>query len=100
MAKVVSPLSHREVEAAEVDFEAVSEPWSSYHLSDGTTLKLRTIVNGVIRLEGEHDTMGNPLYSVSHNTVIRVVGVPKQLRGTPTVGGPPAKTTTTGPEIR
>jgi len=103
MTKVVSPLSHREVEAIEVDFEADVEPWSTYKLSDGTTLKLRTTVTGVFRLEGEHDQMGNPLYNVSHTTLIRVINVPKNLKGpaTSTGMGPGAqKTSTAGPEIR
>lgn len=101
MTKVVSPLSQREVEAVEVDFETESEPWSTYRLSDGTTLKLRTMVTGVFRFEGEHDQMGNPVYTVNHTTMIRVVGAPKHLKGTPSVTGTPTRTTATGgPEIR
>jgi len=101
MTKVVSPLSHREVEAVEVDFDGESEPWSTYKLSDGTTLKVRTTVTGVFRLDGEHDQMGNPVYNVSHTTLIRVVNVPKNLKGAATATGPaPARTTTAGPEVR
>ena len=102
MTKVVSPLSQREVEAVEVDFEADSEPWSTYKLSDGTTLKLRTTVTGVFRLDGEHDQMGNPVYNVSHTTLIRVINVPKNLKGAASTGmGPgPQKTSTAGPEVR
>lgn len=101
MTKVVSPLSHREVEAVDVDFDVESEPWATYKLSDGTTLKVRTTVTGVIRLEGEHDQIGNPAYNVSHTTLIRVVNAPKNLKGPATLAGPaPARTTSAGPEIR
>jgi len=101
MTKVVSPLSHREVEAIEVDFDPESEPWSSYKLSDGTTLKLRTTVTGIFRLDGEHDQMGNPVYNVSHTTLIRVVNVPRTLKGAATTTAhAPARTTTAGPEVR
>ena len=100
MTKVVSPISQRQVEAIEVDFTSDSEPWSTYKLADGTTLKLRTIVTNVFRYEGEFDPMGNPLYNVTHNTVVRVTGVPKNLKGTPAGGTPQVKTTTTGPEVR
>ncbi|HEV8595717.1 MAG TPA: hypothetical protein VGR51_09335 [Thermoplasmata archaeon] len=103
MTKVVSPISQREVEAIEVDFDADAEPWSTYKLSDGTTLKLRTTVTGVFRLEGEHDQMGNPLYNVSHTTLIRVLNVPKNLKGQPSMGTAPGARTTTagaGPEVR
>ena len=99
MTKVVSPISQRQVEAVEVDFTPESEPWSTYKLADGTTLKLRTIVTNVFRYEDEFDQMGNPLYNVTHNSVVRVTGVPKNLKGSPT-GGTPTKTTTTGPEVR
>jgi hypothetical protein len=101
MVKVVSPISHREVEAANIDFEAKSEPWVTYDLSDGTVLKIRTLVTGVMRLEGEHDPAGNPLYNVSTQVVIRVVSSPKELRGSPTIATPlPGRTSTGGPEIR
>jgi len=104
MVKVVSPLSHREVEAVNVDFEAKSEPWVMYELSDGSVLKVRTLVTGIMRLEGEHDAGGNPLYTVSTQVVIRVVSAPKEIRGPPTtpssLPGPQGRATTGGPEIR
>lgn len=101
MVKIISPISQREVEAVEVDFDAKSEPWATYELSDGSTIKLRTIVSGVARLEGEHDGMGNPVYTVNHNTIIRIVNAPKNLKGAPgTIGPPRGKSTTGGPEVR
>lgn len=101
MVKVVSPISNREVDVATVDFEAKAEPWAAYELSDGTVIKLRTTLTAVARYEGEHDAAGNPLYNVSHNTVVRVVSARKELRGTPTTTAPPGgKTSTTGPEVR
>src|SRR5881628_4240987 len=101
MVKVVSPISHREVESLNLDFEAKSEPWVTYDLSDGTVLKIRTLVTGVMRMEGEHDPVGNPLYNVSTQIVIRVVNAPKELRGSPTgASTPPGRTSTGGPEIR
>jgi len=101
MVKVVSPISHREVEALNLDFEAKSEPWINYDLSDGTILKIRTLVTGVMRLEGEHDPAGNPLYNVSTQVVIRVVSSPKDLRGSPTSQTTlPGRASTGGPEVR
>ena len=101
MAKVVSPISHREVEAVNIDFEAKAEPWVTVELSDGTTLKIRTLVTGVMRMEGEHDGVGNPLYNVSTQIVIRVVNAPKELRGAPTgATTPPGRGYTGGPEVR
>ncbi len=101
MVKIVSPVSHREVEAVNTDFEAKSEPWVTYDLSDGTVLKIRTLVTGIMRLEGEHDAGGNPVYTVSTQVVIRVVSAPKELRGPPTSPmTPPGRASAGGPEIR
>jgi len=102
MVKIVSPISNREVEAVNVDFEPKAEPWATYELSDGSVLKMRSTVTGVVRLEGEHDLAGNPLYNVSNQVQIRVVSAPRELRGSPTIGGaPPARTALSGgPEVR
>ena len=101
MVKMVSP-SGREVEAVSVDFEAKSEPWSTIELEDGSVIKLRTIVTGIVRLEGEFDPTGAPVYSVTQNTILRVVK--SKLRGHPTIvpgKGPPMPTTGgPGPEVR
>jgi len=102
MVKIVSPISNREVEAVSLDFEAKAEPWAAYELSDGSVIKLRTTMVGVVRLEGEHDAAGNPMYNVTHNTVIRVVKAPKELKGAPTMAtqSPGGKSSVTGPEVR
>jgi hypothetical protein len=102
MVKLISPISNREVEAVSVDFDAKAERWSTYELSDGSTIKLRTTPVSITRFEGEHDQAGNPMYTISSNTIIRVVSAPKELRGppTPAVQAPVSKPLVTGPEIR
>ncbi len=99
MVKVVSPLSQREVEGTQVDFESVAEPWAAYKLSDGSTLKIRTIVTGVLRLEGDYDAAGNPVYTINSQNILQV-NAPKALRGTPTMPVPPTGPKHGGPEIR
>ncbi len=100
MVKIVSPLSQRQVDAEQVDFEAKSEPWEIYELADGTVLKIRSILTSVLRIEGEYDQGGNPIYVVSTQNIVQA-NAPKKLRGTPTVGAmPPTRPTTAGPEIR
>ena len=102
MVKVVSPVSQREVEGTQVDFESVAEPWASYKLSDGSMLKVRTIVTAVLRLEGEFDAAGNPIYTVSSQTIVQV-NAPKNMRGNPSIPGAPGAPTAGrrgGPEVR
>jgi hypothetical protein len=99
MVKIISPVTQRQVEAEQVDFEAKAEPWSTYELTDGTTLKVRVILTGVLRIEGEYDQSGNPIYVVSSQTVIQA-NAPKKMRGTPTVGAmPPTGRPAAGPRF-
>ena len=98
MVKIVSPLSQREVEAIIVDFEGKSEPWSTYELDDGTTLKIRVTINAIARLEGEFDAHGMPVYTVQSGTVVRVVK--SKIHGQPTTPGTPtARPARSGPEF-
>jgi hypothetical protein len=100
MVKIVSPVSQRQVEAEQIDFEARAEPWASYELADGTVLKVRTLLTNVMRIEGEYDQSGNPVYVVSSQNVVQA-NSPKKLRGTPTLGAsPPSKPSGAGPEVR
>ena len=98
LVKIVSPLSQREVEATTVDFEGKSEPWSTYELDDGTTLKIRVTITGIARLEGEFDPHGNPVYTVQSGTIVRIVK--SKVHGQPTTpGGSAAKPAKSGPEV-
>ena len=66
--------------AVNVDFDHVSEPWGEYELEDGTTLKVRTVVQSIQRLPAEYNPQGNePIYNVQSNTVVRAVDVPEDL---------------------
>ncbi len=100
MVKIVSPVTQRQVDAEQVDFEAKAEPWATYELADGTVLKIRAILSAVMRIEGEYDQSGNPIYVVSSQNVVQA-NAPKKLRGTPTMGAmPPTKPSGAGPEVR
>ena len=90
------------MEGAPRDFEGIAEPWASYKLSDGSTLKVRTILTAILRLEGEFDAAGNPIYTVSSQPVVQV-NAPKSLRGTPSIPGAPGMPSVLrrgGPEVR
>ena len=89
--KVESPLSHRLVEAVPVDFTMDAEPWSSITLADGSKLKYRPAPSAIIRLEGEYDPIGNPVYIVYSQNQMRVVSAGKGLRGEPTTSQPKQK---------
>src|SRR2546430_6129918 len=63
-------------------------------------LKKKMILTGVLRIEGEYDQSGNPIYVVSSQNVVQA-NAPKKIRGTPTVGAmPPTRPPGGGPEVR
>jgi hypothetical protein len=68
-----------EVEAHVVGFEPTVEPWSEYVLEDGTTVRIKTVVGEFLRLEGQYDQRGDPLYVVNSTNVVHVVAA-EELR--------------------
>ena len=77
-------------EGEPVDFEVVREDWNEYRLTDGSTLKVKLVLTGVMRLNNQYDPVGNPVYVISSQNAVRVINVPANLRrrvplGTPTV---------------
>lgn len=70
-----------QAEAISVDFDHLSEPWGEYELDDGTTLKVRTVVQDIRRIgAGDHQQGDEPIYHVQSNTVVRTVEVPDHLK--------------------
>lgn len=52
-------LGGREVNAIEADFEIGQEPWNSYMLADGGQVRVKTVVQKLLKIV---DDQGNPLY--------------------------------------
>ena len=78
MAAQITPEDIAEGEDA--DFEEQKEHWNTYKLKDGTTLMLKLILIGVKRLK-KWQPDGTPIYVVNSQNVMRIVNVPKELRG-------------------
>jgi hypothetical protein len=62
----------REIDAEEVDIVTMSESWSEYQLSNGDTLKFRSIVTSVSKATMEKAPDGGPLYLVQAQNFVRV----------------------------
>lgn len=59
------------VEVTDVEFSPlVPEPFVEYRLSDGTYLKVKTVVTAVMRVEGQTDPQGNPALAVVTQNVV------------------------------
>lgn len=77
------PITPKDLEEAEdLDFTEQKETWNSYKLDDGTTLKVKLVLQGVKRLR-KWNPDGMPIYLINSTNVVRAVNVPKGLRAKP-----------------
>ncbi len=67
------------VEAVEVGFRSSGENWNEYLADDQTVIRIKLVVTEVLRLEGQFDPDGNPVYLVKSANVTNV-SPPEDLR--------------------
>lgn len=65
-------------DGTELGFRSTGEYWNEYLLDDGSVVRLKPVVTGIIRLDGLYDDEGNPLYAVKANNIV-VVSAPDEL---------------------
>jgi len=70
-------------EGEEVDFENEKEEWNTYKLADGSTLKVKLVLINVVRSRDNFDSLGNPLYGITSQNIVKVLNVPKKLKRKP-----------------
>lgn len=68
-----------EVEGDVVGFQAAGEHWNEYLLDDGTVFKIKLVLTEIVRLNGQFDEKGDPVYAATHSQVT-VVDAPESLR--------------------
>ena len=66
-------------EADDLDFTEEEEHWNVYKLSDGATLKVRLILQGVKRLQ-RYNPDGNPIYMIDTRNIVRAINIPKEIK--------------------
>ncbi len=64
----------------EVGVRESTERWSEVTLEDGSVLRLKPSVFAAIRIEGEWDPEGNPMYAVKAGQVLVINSAPEHLR--------------------
>jgi len=72
------------VEAHSLDFKTNKEEWNEYQLEDGTTLKVKAIVIGIIRADSWNPITGDPFYRTESKLITRTL-VPDKLKKTITI---------------
>ncbi|MFQ6000007.1 MAG: hypothetical protein ACE5J6_04440 [Candidatus Bathyarchaeia archaeon] len=70
-------------EGEEVDFENQKEEWNVYKLADGTTLKVKLVLVNVVRSRDKYDPLGNPIYGITSQNIVKVLNVPEKLKRKP-----------------
>lgn len=69
----------REVEAVELGFQTGGEHWNEYLVDDGSVVRIKLIATEILRVEGEYDPQGNPIY-VLQSTNVMSVSSPDKLK--------------------
>lgn len=69
------------VDAVEVGFRSGGEHWNEYLLDDGSVVKIKLVVTGVLRLEGQYDQEGNPNYVVKSTNIVATSAPEDKRRG-------------------
>lgn len=65
--------------AVEISYRVTGEHWNEYLVDDGTVIRLKPVVTQVLRIEGEFDQNGDPLYFLQ-STNIMSISAPDELR--------------------
>ena len=62
----------REVDAVFMPFQQGAEHWNEYLVDDGTVVRIKLVVTEILKVEGEYDQQGNPIYVVQSTSVMSV----------------------------
>ena len=73
------PYQGREVEATPVSATSSAEHWNQYLLEDGTVVRMKLVATEFVRIDGEHDAEGNPVYQIRSTNVVSLEA-PEELR--------------------
>lgn len=68
------------MDGMEVPVEESSEKWSEIKLEDGTIIRVKQSVASVVRVDGQYDAEGNPLYVIKSAPAVAIVHVDERLR--------------------
>jgi len=80
MAKVKVNVNGVEIEVDQVSFAAVDEPWSSYKLDDGTTVKIKLVVSDILKMPGKDPVTGLDQFMI-RSTNVATVEPPSSTKG-------------------
>jgi hypothetical protein len=68
------------VDATEIPVDESNEKWSDVKLSDGAHLRFKSSVVNALRVDGEYDNIGNPIYLLQMSPTMIAVEIPEKLK--------------------
>jgi hypothetical protein len=72
--------SGQQGEGIEVQVDESNERWSEFTLQDGAIIRAKLTITSAVRVDGQFDQLGNPLYVTNLAPVLTIVSVPEQYR--------------------
>lgn len=69
-----------EYEADDVQILESLERWTELRLDDGTVLRVKPLITSVMRVPGQFDPEGNPIYVIKGGFNMVPANVPEDLR--------------------
>lgn len=63
----------KDTEVVDVPIVKMHEPSGEYELEDGTVLRVRNAASAILRIEGQSNADGTPLYFVMTTPVVTVI---------------------------
>ena len=78
--KIPMPPDGRVVDGFEVPVLESTERWTEVKLEDGSVLRVKPSVISAIRIPGQFDNDGNPMYALKANNQMVVAEVPEHLK--------------------
>jgi hypothetical protein len=67
-------------DGVEVTVDESTERWSEYKFSDGSILRGKLTVTSAVRIEGQFDPQGHPMYAINMTPALLIAESPAHLR--------------------
>jgi uncharacterized OB-fold protein len=78
--KIKAQVPSGTAEGVEVGIKETIERWTEVNLEDGSVLRIKPVVVAVVRIDGQYDAEGNPMYAVRGGQALALVSVPESLK--------------------
>jgi len=83
MKKRTMPLLGQDAEVAEMEILEKKDRPAEYTLEDRSIIRVNYVPTEVLRLEGQYNADGTPIYLVTNGVVVNVIYSPDELKKKP-----------------